>query len=205
MADLMEILPEYFRPVRELQEIMKVLGVALDEVERVILQIGANCHIQTADEATISMYEEKLGIVYIPGDTLEYRRQRILQKLSTIVPFSLGFFKVRLSELYGDNFVLNIEPELCRMNLLITTEQYESERLLSDLLQDMVPAHLEVDAKMQSRRQFRQQLKISAGGAVGSNYMADIICGGSRRMPMKVSAGGFLRSYHTHIKSKLVE
>ena len=77
--------------------------------------------------------------------------------------------------------------------------------MLSDLLQDMVPAHLEVDAKMQSRRQFRQQLKISAGGAVGSNYSADIICGGSRRMPMKVSTGGFLRSYHTHIKSKLAE
>ena len=71
MADLMEILPEYFRPVREFQEIMKVHGVALDEVERVILQIGANCHIQTADEETDPAGDESGGETSEPNEDLE--------------------------------------------------------------------------------------------------------------------------------------
>jgi len=205
VIDLAARLPLFLRQVREFG---KLTGTE-DEEFRLFYgsldRLWDDGFIRTASERGVRRWESILGIRPGAGDTLEYRRQRILQEFSKIVQISLDFIKNRVSELYGDDFVLTMDPKLCRMTLLITTDQYESVVLLYDFLRDTIPANLELDTKVQSRRQFRQQLKISAGGAVGSNYMADIICGGSRRMPMKVSAGGFLRSYHTHIKSKLVE
>ena len=78
-ADLIHILPAWFRPVREFQVIMEAHGAALDQAEKQIRQTWDNCFIQTADADTIRMYEELFGLVYKPGETLEFRRQRILQ------------------------------------------------------------------------------------------------------------------------------
>lgn len=80
-ADLIHILPAWFRPVREFQVIMEAHGAALDQAEKQIRQTWDNCFIQTADADTIRMYEELFGLVYKPGETLEFRRQRILQSI----------------------------------------------------------------------------------------------------------------------------
>ena len=71
-ADLIHILPAWFRPVREFQVIMEAHGAALDQAEKQIRQTWDNCFIQTADADTIRMYEELFGLVYKPGETLEF-------------------------------------------------------------------------------------------------------------------------------------
>ena len=42
-VDLMPILPRYFRPIIEFQEIMKAHGWAVDGLEHNIGQVGTNC------------------------------------------------------------------------------------------------------------------------------------------------------------------
>ena len=155
-VDLMELLPYYFRPVLEFQEIMKVHGLALDDVEKQITQVGRNCFIQTADAETLRAYETLFGLVYKPGETLEYRRQRILQMYNRIAPFSIGFFRERLTELFGNDYVLEVDPFKSTLFVLVTSEKYGAVDLLYSLVWDIVPAHLEVTANHQVTNEIKK-------------------------------------------------
>lgn len=148
-VDLMKLLPEYFRPVLEFQQIMKAHGEALDRAELNIDQVGKNCFIQTADADTIKSYEELFGIRYKPGETLEYRRQRILQMYNIIAPFSIGFLRSRLTEMFGSEYTLEVDPVKSRISVFVTSSQYGAVDLLYSLVWDIVPAHLEVTANHQ--------------------------------------------------------
>lgn len=76
-VDLMEVLPSYFRPILEFQEIMKTEGKTAEEVKRNADRLSDNCFIQTCDEATLAYYERLLQISNI-GATLEERRRILL-------------------------------------------------------------------------------------------------------------------------------
>ena len=80
MVDLLKILPEYFRPILEFQEIMKSDGIAMDEVETLMRKVRDNFYIQTLDESALEEEERQFSIVAKPGETLDYRKQRLLLK-----------------------------------------------------------------------------------------------------------------------------
>lgn len=147
--DLMHLLSNYFKPIIEFQQIMRADGAAMEDFEKNTLQICENCFIQTCDEKTIGMYETRFGIVSMPGETLEYRRQRLLQKYNTIVPFSIGFLKNRLTELYEDDYALSVDPKACKLKIAVTSSRYGAVDLLYELLWDIIPAHMEVIANQQ--------------------------------------------------------
>ena len=77
-------LPRYFRPIMEFGEILKAQGYSLDQFDGDSARVYANNYIATCDEDTITYYERLLGIAYRFGDTLEYRRTRVLQKYNMI-------------------------------------------------------------------------------------------------------------------------
>ena len=84
---LMEQLPTWFKPVLEYIELMQSFGVQLNTLNEQGQQIYNNQFIQTADLATIQTWERLFGITVRYGDTLEFRRARLIQKFSQIVPF----------------------------------------------------------------------------------------------------------------------
>lgn len=145
----MTILPEFFRPVLEFQKIMEAHGISIEKFEDDVQQVRDNLFIQTCDEATVCLYEKRFGITPIPGDTLEYRKQRLLQKYNTIVPFSIGFLKSRLTEMYGEKYSLALDPVACKLTISVTSDRYGAIDMLYDLLWDVIPAHLEVVSNQQ--------------------------------------------------------
>lgn len=145
----MAVLPEYFRPILEFQKIMEVHENSLNVFEKNADQVWKNLFIQTCDEATISLYENRFGIIPIPGDTLEYRRKRLLQKYNTITPFSIEFLKSRLTVMYGDDYSLVMDPVACKLTISVTSDRYGAIDMLYDLLWDVIPAHLEVVSNQQ--------------------------------------------------------
>lgn len=148
-VNLMQLLPLYFRPVIEFKEIMQADEKVLEDLEYRINQIWNNFYIQTADEETLKIYENWFSIVASPIEALEYRRQRILQKYNTIVPFSIGFLRNRLTEMFGEDYTLSIDPEACVLTISVTSSRYGAVDLLYDLLWDVVPSHLEIIANQQ--------------------------------------------------------
>lgn len=144
-------LPDYFKPIIEFQEILKVHGYALGEVNRKAAQMQANFYIATCDEPTITYYEKLFEIKYRIGDTLDFRRTRVLQKFNTIVPFSIGFLRNKLTELYGENgYTLDVDSVSLTLKIKVTSDRYGAIDLLYDLLWDVVPAHIRIIANQQT-------------------------------------------------------
>lgn len=147
---LKEQLPEYFRPIIEFGEILKAHGCSLDELDKTRVKVQDNNYILTCDEETIAYYERLLGITYRFGDTMEYRRARVLQKYNTIVPFSEEFLRDKLTELYGEEgYEMSVDSAACKLKIKVTSDRYGAVDLLYDLLWDVVPAHIQILANQQ--------------------------------------------------------
>ena len=158
-------LPEYFRPIIEFREILKAHGYSLDKLDETSEKVKDNNYIATCDEETIAYYEKLLGVTYRFGDTMEYRRARVLQKYNTIVPFSIEFLRDKLTELYGeDGYEMSVDSVACKLKIKVTSDRYGAIDLLYDLLWDVVPAHIQILANQQTTN--RVPCRLYAAGAV---------------------------------------
>ncbi|WP_313583367.1 putative phage tail protein [Lacrimispora sp.] len=159
-VDLKMLLPEWFQDILEFNQLLKTEEVELEEVENSLRSVRNNCYIQTADKDTILMYEKRFGILY-QGETLEYRRNRILQRYNTVVPFTIGFLKSRLAELYGaDGYILSVNSNLCLLTVKVTSDRYGAVNLLYDLLWDIIPAHIQIIASQEAKKDIKGSLYI---------------------------------------------
>lgn len=141
---LMRQLPHWFKPIIEYIAIMRAYSVALADCENTAYGIKDNFFIQTADSDTLAVWERLLGISAKPTDTIEFRRERILSKLDQTVPFTYWHLKERLTELFGNQYVLTIDPVECTLDILVTSGRHGAIDLLNDLIYNVVPAHLDV-------------------------------------------------------------
>lgn len=149
MANLINQLPTYFRPVLEFQQLMIAHGWGYDLAESTAGLVLNNFFLQTCDEDTIEQYEKLFGIFPEAGETMEYRRERILQMYSTIAPFDINYLNDRLRELFGNDYEMTVSPEQNRLVIKLTSERYGAVTLLYNLLLDVVPAHVEIISNQQ--------------------------------------------------------
>ena len=153
MADvtkvLMQQLPGWFKPVLEYIEIMRAYGYSLGAVETAAEKIKANMFIQTADSDTLRNWERLLNIPYTAGDTLEYRRERILTALNQTVPYTVWDLRAELAALFGDDFTLEVNPAECWIKVSTTSDRYGAVSLLRSVIQKWVPAHLYIYSNQQ--------------------------------------------------------
>ena len=141
------MVPEWFRRVIEFPEIMKAWAYALNQVDGNIKKLWDNQYIQTCDEETLSQYERLLGIIPSGSDTLEYRRSIVLNKFSMIVPFSEGFLRSRLDEMYGaDGYTFEVSSEDLTATLSITSWVPRGLEIFFDLWYGVAPAHIAITA-----------------------------------------------------------
>ena len=185
-------LPFYFRPVIEFQDIVKAHGNTLDNFNGLMLRIQDNNYIATADEETIAFWERLLGIVYKFGDTLEYRRARVLQKFNTIVPFSIGFLNDKLKELFGNEYEMSVDSEECTINIKVTSDRYGAVDLLYDLLWDILPAHLQVIANQETTN--ISTCRLNSAGVVSGTFVQTVYRDNIYKSENKINAAGITAS-----------
>lgn len=147
----MSQLPTWFKPVLEYIELMRVYGISLDELLDGTKAIYYNMFIQTADADTLREWEKLFGISARPGDTLDYRRQRLLMKFNQIVPYTISHLRDRLDELFGDEYTMTIDPVACKLSILVTSDRPGAIDLLYDLIWDVLPAHIKLIANQQTK------------------------------------------------------
>ena len=146
---LMDQLPNWFKPVLEYIAIMHGGSVELEQLDEDAEQIRLNDHIQTADASTLRYWERFLGIASSAGDTLDYRRERILMRINQTVPFTVWHLRDRLRELFGEDYTLEVNPAECWIRIIVTSDRYGAISLLHDLIYSYVPAHLYVYSNQQ--------------------------------------------------------
>lgn len=135
--------PHWFRRILDFQALCHTEGEELRFLSEAMEQIHKNLFVQTMDEATCAQWEDILRIARTPGEDLEFRRLRVLNRLSLRPPFTMIFLKEKLDLIFGPgNYVVEVDyPNftLC-IEASVNDSQYFSE--VSALLGIVKPCHI---------------------------------------------------------------
>lgn len=143
-TDICQYWPRWFREILDFQALCQTEGAELRVMAQFMDRIRANLFVQTMDEQTTADWEKIFRIVPNPlTETLQFRRDRILNRLSMHPPFTLTFLYQRLDALFGPgnwevevdypNYTLYIEAD-------VDDQQYFSEMSVTmDLIK---PCHI---------------------------------------------------------------
>lgn len=140
--ELMRQLPEYFRPILEFQELMKIHGAASDCFEGALQQVSDNCFIATCDERTLAYYE---ALMQIPdnGKSLEERRQLVILQWGMQTLYTLPKLKELLASAVGTgNFSVLCDYNHYQVTIAISEQDTSMILGLFDTVFKMKPAHI---------------------------------------------------------------
>lgn len=97
-----EMFPSVYNGVLEISVLSETDDVLLDQALAKLERAQLNQFILTADEETISVYEKMFSILANPTtETLQFRRERILNRMSLQPPFTMRWLQNKLDEIIG--------------------------------------------------------------------------------------------------------
>lgn len=143
-TDMLSLLPPWYREILDYQEICKTEKEQFDALAAEITTVADNFFTQTMDTGAVSQWEQIFKITPDPAtETLEFRRARIQNRLSTRPPFTLGFLYQKLDELIGPN-KWTVRVDYANYTLYIESsaedQSYASE--VAYTLNSIKPAHI---------------------------------------------------------------
>ena len=143
-TDICQYWPPWFREILDFQALCRTEGEELRVLAMFLERVHQNFFVQTMDEETAAGWEAIFRIVPNPvTETLAFRRDRILNRLSMHPPFTLTFLYQRLDALFGPG---NWEVEVDYPNYTLYIEaavedqQYFSE--MSVTMDIIKPCHI---------------------------------------------------------------
>lgn len=143
-TQLLPLLPPWYREILDYQEICQTEQEQFEALAAEITAVADNFFFQTMDAGAVSQWEQIFGIIPNPAvESLEFRRARVLNRVSTRPPFTLGFLYQKLDELIGPggwtvtvdypNYTLYIESSA-------ENQQYATE--VAYTVNKIKPAHI---------------------------------------------------------------
>ena len=101
-SDLLNLLPPWYRRILDYQQICETEQTEFETIYSTLNVVNQNLFLQTMDEGTVSQWEKIFGITAdLETETLDFRRARIINRLSMQPPYTLGFLYQKLDELIG--------------------------------------------------------------------------------------------------------
>ncbi|WP_217563078.1 putative phage tail protein [Paenibacillus sp. GbtcB18] len=102
MSELLKYLPEHYRDIEEFKAIAAAEEPEIDKLIQAVGQALDDKFVMTASEYSLKRWEAMLRIRPDPGvETLDFRRIRIINRLSTKPPFTERYLQQRLDYLLG--------------------------------------------------------------------------------------------------------
>ncbi|OUP06242.1 putative phage tail protein [Anaeromassilibacillus sp. An200] len=97
-----QFLPEWYRRIKDFQEVCRVQSIDFDTLSDDFNAVADSWFFPAMDVSSVQQWEQSLGILANPQtETLEFRRARLINRLSTRPPFTLTFLYQKLDELIG--------------------------------------------------------------------------------------------------------
>ena len=95
-------LPSVYKGIVEMEDIMSSEESLMNLARTEMAAAFANTFVLTSDESGVIMFERMLEITAnIQTEDLEFRRQRVLNRLAMSPPFTFTFLKQKLDEIIG--------------------------------------------------------------------------------------------------------
>ena len=101
MRLLKKYLPSLYRENKEMEGLMNAEQPIYDEAETDTKFAFSRQFVVTADEKGVEQYEKILGIMPTATDSLEFRKRRVITRLSTTPPYTLNYLKQQLTTIFG--------------------------------------------------------------------------------------------------------
>lgn len=101
-TNLIKYLPVWYRQILDYQQLCLTESEQFEGLAFALNNTGDNFFFQTADAGAISLWEQVLHIIpNLKTEDLDFRRTRVINRISTKPPFTLGFLYRKLDELIG--------------------------------------------------------------------------------------------------------
>ena len=124
---LSSFVPSVYKGIVEMDELTFAEENVMSVARKEMIAAFSNTFVLTADESGIIMFEKMLNIISnAHTEDLEFRRQRILNRMSMSPPFTFRFLKQKLNEIIGegawtayidfDNYTLYVESSASDQN-----------------------------------------------------------------------------------------
>lgn len=147
-TDICQYYPHWFRRILDFQALCRTEGGELRAMAAAMDQIHQNLFVQTMDEGTCAQWEAILRILPTPGETLEFRRLRVQNRLSLRPPFTLIFLREKLDLLFGpDNYVVEADYPNYTLYIEATVQDQAVFTEVSALLGIIKPCHIVYTAR----------------------------------------------------------
>lgn len=95
------LLPDWYKDVADYQQICSVESAMMETAELLTKRVYGNFYFSTMDAGALSEWESILGIIASPTESIEFRRDRVANRVSMKPPFSIRFLEKKLDELLG--------------------------------------------------------------------------------------------------------
>lgn len=136
---LKQYLPSWYDGVVDFGVFLDIEDELMEEVGEKIERVKSNQWIQTADEFTISIHEAVFHIIANPEvEDLDFRRQRLFNRMQATPPFTLNYLRTQLDKIFGTgNYTLRLDKD--RYQLFLETSAsnanyfYESKTIVEKL------------------------------------------------------------------------
>lgn len=143
-TDLLRYLPPWFRRILDFQEICKTESAQMEALAAAINAVADNFFFQTMDEGAVSTWEKIFGIVPNPQtETLDFRRERVLNRVSMQPPFTLGFLYQKLDQIIGKGkYEIHVDYPKYTLYILSSAENQSYATEVSYTVGRIKPAHI---------------------------------------------------------------
>lgn len=102
MSNLKNYLPNIYKDVLETDELMSTEDLLFQDLNSETEKVRNNQFVLTSDIDGIEQYEKMLNIIPNPStESIQFRVDRIINRLSMTLPFTFSFLKKRLDEIIG--------------------------------------------------------------------------------------------------------
>lgn len=142
--DLLPLLPPVYRNVQDYQQICDAEKAEFDLLANSVEGIQNNFFFQTMDEDSVAQWEKVFHIVAVPEkESLEFRRQRVMTRIATRPPYTLGFLYQKLDELIGaGGWTCSITYPLYELRLATSAKKQSYYDEVTHLINKIKPAHI---------------------------------------------------------------
>lgn len=142
--ELLELLPPIYREVEDYQQICAAEKAQFRQLAESIQRVQGNFFVQTMDEDSVSRWEQVFHIqTKTSVETLNFRRQRVLSRLRTRPPYTLGFLYQQLDELIGSGqWDCEVDYPAYTLTIGANVEKRANRDELLHLVNQIKPAHV---------------------------------------------------------------
>lgn len=135
-----------------------------------------NTFVNYIDEEGAKRWEDMLGIIVQPGETLEERKAVILARMNTMLPYTIRRFKQILDALYGEDMVIPSTNTDYELWLDIDNTVILKSNALRIFARSIIPANLVIMIKTELTADSYMYIggKVSMLNTIGINTNTDI-------------------------------